>query len=403
VVVRKPNILKWLKDLLRAFGVKFPGDGAQPAPVPPVEPAPVPVPVPVPTPPPAPVPVLPALHVEGRNFVTVTGQRFDWIGLTAFRLLHMIASGEEAAAVALLEWARDHGITIVRVLTTAVHLFDLSPEDGRKALPRLLALANARGLYVEVVAIADSADRAYDVEAHVRSIGQIVSAASNAVVELVNEIGHVTQLSSLKDAAYLLTLRRLIPASVPVSLGSTHAAEDESDAYNGGDYITVHSDRADGDGGWRAVRHVKDSCGDKSRRTNKPVVSDEPAKELDCAKQWASGIQARINSIGATFHYQDGLQGLPPTGDAIMAYAAWQTGLSLVPHGGSFQNSGWADSPVKGADFEKVVRVYSSVCGDTAYLLLIGVTGEPRLELRDGWGQVASVRYGAAQLWTVRR
>ena len=53
----------------------------------------------------------------------------------------MIASGKEAEAAAYLDWAKSQDINVVRVLLMAQHLFELTPEAGRAALPKLLDLA----------------------------------------------------------------------------------------------------------------------------------------------------------------------------------------------------------------------------------------------------------------------
>ena len=50
-----------------------------------------------------------------------------------------------------------------------------------------------------------------------------------------------------------------------------------------------------------------------------------------------------------------------------------------------FQNAGWPTSPVAGADFGAVVRVYTGVAGTRAWAVLVGLTGEPRLQLANGW------------------
>ena len=54
--------------------------------------------------------------------------------------------------------------------------FDLGPEDGRRALPRVLELAAKHGLYVEVVAFAGTADIPVDLQAHIDGIASILAA-----------------------------------------------------------------------------------------------------------------------------------------------------------------------------------------------------------------------------------
>src|SRR5687768_633881 len=78
-------------------------------------------------------------------------QPFEWRGITAFRLAEQMAHGREAEAIAYLDWAQRQQLTVVRVLAMAKHLFELKPDEGLKALPRLLSLAADRDLVVEVV------------------------------------------------------------------------------------------------------------------------------------------------------------------------------------------------------------------------------------------------------------
>ena len=97
------------------------------------------------------------LRISGSRFLQPDGPAFEWRGITAFRLLEFVAHGKAADADAYLAWAASKKLTVVRVLAMADILFKLSPADGQRALPRLLELAQKRGLYVEVVALVDTA------------------------------------------------------------------------------------------------------------------------------------------------------------------------------------------------------------------------------------------------------
>jgi hypothetical protein len=96
------------------------------------------------------------VRVSGRGFVTEDGQPWPWNGVTAFQLVEMVANGREADADAFLAWCAANDVTVARVLTMAWNLFRLSPEEGRAALDRLLTIAEQHGIYVEVVALADT-------------------------------------------------------------------------------------------------------------------------------------------------------------------------------------------------------------------------------------------------------
>ena len=123
-------------------------------------------------------------------FVTPDGREWTWNGISAFRLLEFVAHKREADAGAYLDWASKRGLTVVRVLAMARHLFELDPAAGRAALPRLLEMAAAVASYVEIVALADTASYTIDIEAHVKEIAAICARHPNAILEMANEPYH---------------------------------------------------------------------------------------------------------------------------------------------------------------------------------------------------------------------
>src|SRR5688572_22203231 len=54
---------------------------------------------------------------DGQLVYADDGAPFSWRGISAFRLLEMVATDREADADAYLAWARSHGLTVVRVFT----------------------------------------------------------------------------------------------------------------------------------------------------------------------------------------------------------------------------------------------------------------------------------------------
>lgn len=274
-------------------------------------------------------------------FANADGSRFHWRGITAFRLVEMVAHGREAEAAAYLDWARANDVTVVRVLTMARHLFQLTAEDGRKALPGLLAMAGARGMHVEVVALADTlgiepAAPAVPeaIIAHVTGVGRIAAAHANALVEIANEPFHPTQHPSLDDRATLARLAALVPEEVVVAYGS-----DEPEASGGGDYVTVHMPRG---GGWDHVRSLAQGAA-LVKAYGRPVVSDEP---IGVAAQAAGGrrdnsperlraaaLLTRMTGMHATFHYEGGLQARIPEGVELACFEAWREAWTLLPAG----------------------------------------------------------------------
>lgn len=273
------------------------------------------------------------IHVEGRTFIDAAGRAFTWRGITAFRLAEMIANGREHEAIAYLDWAKSEQLTVVRVLLTAQHLFRLSPEAGRVALPRLLELAKTRGIAVEAVALADTKDVTLDYEAHIREVGRIAQEYGNAFVELANEPGHPTQDARVHDPEFLQTLAAQLPGPLLVALGSV----EYGDRLAAGDYVTTHVPR--GEQQWDHVLAI--AAGVKHVIANqKPVVSDEPIgaapvyqpgrRDDEPSRFAAAGALTRFVGMSGTFHYEGGLHARIPGEREAACLAAWQTGLALL-------------------------------------------------------------------------
>ena len=270
---------------------------------------------------------------SGSRFV-LDGKPFEWRGITAFRLTELVATGKQAQAAAFMDWAAAKKITVLRVLTMAKHLFELTPEAGRKALPTVLEMAAARGLHVEVVALADSGDMPVDLRAHVAEIGRIAARYPNAFVEIANEPFHPTQHASLHDRATLAALAALIPDAVLVAYGS-----DTPENSGGGDYVTVHMPR-----GEKAGDHVRalDAGAALVRKYGRPVVSDEPIgaaakavagrRDNSPARFRAAAKATRAAGMYGTFHYEGGLHARIPRGVELACFNAWVEGLR-VPRG----------------------------------------------------------------------
>lgn len=280
------------------------------------------------------------VRVDGTLFANPDGSSFHWRGITAFRLVEQVAHGREGEAAAYLDWARDHGVTVVRVLTMAKHLFELTPADGLAALPRLLTLAAERGLHVEVVALADTAEYDVDLDAHVLAVGKIAAAHPNAFLEIANEPYHGTQNAALHDRATLARLAALVPPEVVLALGSPRAANALA-VSPAGDYVTVHMPRGGGDP-WD---HVRELAGGAAlvAHYGRPVVSDEPigaapeavrGRRDDSPERFrAAALLTRMTGMHATFHYEGGLRAKVPTGPELRAFEAWREAWTLLPDG----------------------------------------------------------------------
>lgn len=351
----------------------------------------------------------PYLRIHATRFVRPDGTPFPWRGITAFRLLEMIARGQTGQAETFLDWAAAHGLTVVRVLTMARHLFELSPDDGRAALPRLLEMAKARGLYVEVVAFADTADVHVEIDRHVREIGAIAAASGNALVELANEPRHPTQSRRIHDPAGLARAARLVPDPVLVALGS---AEDD-ERFAAGDYATVHFSRDGGRRGWAHVAALAAGV-DLVRKWRKPVVNDEP---IGAAEQHepgrrdnsperfrAAALLSRMVGLGATFHYEGGLHARVPEGRQRECFDAWQEAWTLLPGDQplTFGRPGAAGSPVRAVKGD-YVGAYVAFRDDRAWLLVVGARGPLEAVWADGWRPEARTDWKESHWWPAVR
>ncbi len=270
-----------------------------------------------------PAPTGPLLRTKGTHFVRADGSTFQWRGITAFRLLEFIAHGREQDADRYLAWAASQHLTVVRVLAMAHVLFTLSPGDGERALGRLMDLAARHGVIVEVVALADTGSYPIDLVAHVRAVGETCGAHGSCTIEIANEPYHPTQSARVHDRAFLRQLRNEIPRDVPVSLGTL----DEAGELAAGDYITWHSPR---EGDWPT--RIRDGA-ELLERFGKPVIADEPmgaaadavaGRRDNVPEHFARAARiCRELGLGATFHYEGGLQAALPGPAEARCLRAW--------------------------------------------------------------------------------
>lgn len=337
------------------------------------------------------------LRAQGRVMVYPDGARFRFRGLMAFGLLDLLADGHDADARAYLAWARDTGFNVVRVLAMLPSAWlDLSAADGRAALPRLFALAREHDVYVQIVALANTATvPTLDYGAHVEAIGRACAGEDAcALVEVANEPFHPTQAAAVHDPANLRIWAARIPGGVPVALGA--AAEDESPVMGQGASVVVsHLSRSRDR--WNRVRRVRELEA-LSSGTGHYVIDNEPMgaaeaaengrRDNDPATFFAQGALSRVFEVGSTFHCTDCLLAHVPGPVQRASATAFVEGTRLWPDAAvlHFSNAGWGDSPVKAADFKAVVRAYSA--SDQAgqwWTVLLGLTGDPKVEWRDGY------------------
>jgi hypothetical protein len=141
-----------------------------------------------------------------------------------------------------------------------------------------------------------------------------------------------------------------------VALGSAERAE----GYAAGRYVTWHPPRASGEDGWQHVASLAEGAS-LVAKWQKPIVSDEPVgagptaipgrRDDNPARFGAAGAVTRLAGLGATFHYEGGLQARIPTGPELASFEAWSAALDLLadlPDGGRF---------VSGSELEKIASI----------------------------------------------
>lgn len=335
----------------------------------------------------------------GFSLAENSAHRVPWKGATAFQFIELVHRQNFGALDALIKSMPS--VNVFRTLCMLdAGLFTLHYRDGIAALPRALEYAQSQGVYLELTIFAGTKFftelKRNDYINIVRDVSQIAHGYNSALaLELGNELEplHPSQSDILSDLDFLKDLRLAARSygNIPVSLGSSHGGADESDRMQAGDFLTVHGDRANGDFGWRWVRHTKEQR-DLSERVNKYVVNDEPKRDdLGIEKHFAMGALCKLFNLGDTFHYHGGLNCKPPAFQEAYAFDARAMGWASVPDDwrGAYRNTGHVGSPVKG--FTNAVRAYSSVRADgVGYTLVLGAGADPnggehRIEWSDEW------------------
>lgn len=336
------------------------------------------------------------------------GRPFSWRGITAFRLLEMEAAGRTREVDAYLRWAASRRLTVVRVLAMAKHLFELPPDKGAGALDAFLARASRHGLFVEVVALADTASYQVDLAAHVRRVGEVCARHPNALLEIANEPYHPTQRAEVHDPKYLERLRAEVPPAVPVALG----AGDNPGILAGADYITIHFPRSIAHERWGWVASLRDGAR-FLREAGKPIVDDEPLgagarfepgrRDADPEKFRAAALAGRLTGLSSTFHYEGGLQARVPQGNELHCLDAWQQAWTLIPGEALIQpfEAGPA-SPVRSIAGTHAAAFLGSR-GTAAWVLIAGADASAAVDVAPGWTVVSRRAWPRSRLYTLAR
>ena len=351
------------------------------------------------------------LQIDGTHFRTPDGGLFQWRGITAFRLLDFIADGQEADARKFLEWARSRHLTVVRVLAMGGGFMELKPQDGRASASRLLTLANEYGLHVELVALAGTLEMPVNLDDQLTALGEVLGAHPNGLLEIANEPTHPSQAPAVGRVDVLLALAARIPSDVPVALGSIEANE----AFAKADYATWHVPRDNKFGGWGHVIAIAQGAA-FIEKFKKPVVSDEPigagpkyeaGRRDDLPARFrAAALLTRLVGMGATFHYEGGLQARIPEGRELACFEAWNEAWTLLPAEleaqGTFAAAGGQGAVVRAFDRAAALGVYERTADNRGWVLSIG-PGDPALQFDAGWSVSDVKTFEGARLFSVAR
>jgi hypothetical protein len=319
---------------------------------------------------------------------------FDWRGVTAFALAAHIADGREDDARRFVRWASDHGFTVLRVLAMNHGWLELPPEQGRRALPRLFAIARESGLYVQVVALAGTelprfSSRTF-LREQVEAIGTLCAAADNCIMEIANEPYHPSQ-ADLDDPATMKALAGLVPNDVPVAWGA--AVEHTADALAGGTFVVAHLAR-DGERWQRVARRAE--VARLARRLGKFVVDNEPIgaaergepsrRDDEPAAFFAQAALSGVLGLGTTFHCDDCLHARVPGPTQQQAAEAFARGARFVASAGPLR---WLDDRDDGWPVERSPdagpQVFVATSERTAVVLTLGPGAGDGLQWRSGW------------------
>jgi hypothetical protein len=364
---------------------------------------------------PSAAPVPGRLTACGRALCAPDGSRFSWRGVTAFSLVDLIADNRGADAQAFMAWAARTGFTVIRVLAMNSGWLDLSPADGRRALPRALSLARAHGLYVQVVALAGTGTPAFSSDAflheQVRAVARVCAAADNCVLELANEPYHTTQ-AALNDAARMRRLQRDVPSNLPVAWGA--APDHTSDDMAGGTYVVAHIARHGNR--WDRVSRVQE-LGELSRRTGKFVVDSEPIgaaeapqpsrRDNEPAAFFAQGLLARIFDVGTTFHCEDCLLARVPGPVQQRCAEAFISGATLPTPATALAivAVGAPSAPVAHlGPLSPQARTFAAVARSEGVVLVLDTSQPPQPAWQPQWKPTAQVsQWAGLYAWRVAK
>ena len=105
---------------------------------------------------------------------------------------------------------------------------------------------------------------------------------------------------------------------------------------------------------------------------------------MDGRETQAAALLTRLTGLGATFHYDGGIQTTIPAGTELACLDAWLEAWTLLPpdveQHGTFRASGTADAVVRQFNRDVTYAVFERTDGRQGWVLAMG-KGDPALEL----------------------
>lgn len=253
--------------------------------------------------------VIEGLRTEGDRFVTLSGQRWTWRGITDFRLGERVLGQGIAAIRPILQQRLDLGANLVRVLamkmpnTNPVWTFDPRQANYWDAVRALFELTWEMGLWVEWTIFADTKammpDPAEQQPFFERTIA-LKREYAHVLPELLNEQGHSTQ--SINPAHFGP------PEGVLASHGSGLTDADVVQPVWG--YAAYHARRMAHPSDARGFTNYNPYAFQETWPKRCPYVPDEGVKPADYgySVEYARQLgRAAGCGAGGTFHWSGGI------------------------------------------------------------------------------------------------
>ena len=134
----------------------------------------------------------------------------------------------------------------------------------------------------------------------------------------------------------------------------------------------------------------------------------EPGRRDDSAARFrAAALLTRLAGLGATFHYEGGLQAKIPAGRELECFNAWNEAWSLLPAGleraGVFRRAGDPGAAVTSYAGERALGVFERQTGAIARVIVIDPRPGFSASWSAGWRVARTYRLQGAWIIFARR